>query len=492
MTLSIQSIAKSLSRRSRRAIAALIITSSLISGSSVSTVDASELLIDSQTVDQAGQDAANKAIDYWIFSDDYCGWASVEALVAPYSIDPLAVEPVRPAPAASIVTQQARLQAVANIVDQTLAARADRERLADDLAALAAQEPVDVEVKPMIAPVSVVAMNGVTGDASPVASDEVVHEPAATLLGSSPVIVSIAEGYLPYDLSHNDQIALRMYPISIPQFNYIGSRPPVVHGPLDCLGHGQVADEHVVWNEQVLPSQSISTAPRPIVSNEELLGRVKVNFDAINETVQRHVKVANGDTDAKRRALALALVEAVQPNSYVRQLTSPVTLGQQAGSGFVAAYGATKTGLRDATQGLASRIRVEPKPQIKQDQPLVPSAGEKLLVRAGVEANLPNDVTAGVEDVAAGSVCCPVERTEVAAELPLTHSVAEVNVASATLSLPQLPQADGEAIARAEALATACDSAADTLERFALALRWAGDSVVRVARTSAGSGTELR
>lgn len=468
MTLSIQSIAKSLSRRSRRAIAALIITGSLLTGSSISTVGAGELSIDSQSVDDAGQDAANKAIDYWIFSDDYCGWASVEALVAPYSINPLAVEPARPAPAASIVSQQAKLQSVANIVDQTLAARADRVRLAEDLAALAAQEPADVE-------------------------------PSVKLLGSSPVIVSIAEGYLPYDLSRNDQIALRMYPISIPQFQYIGSRPPVIHGPLDCLGHGPIVDvqvngndEQVVWNEQVLPSQSLATASRPTFSNEELLSRVNVNFDAINESVQRHVQAANRDTDAKRRTLALALVEAVQPNSYVRQLTSPVTLGQKAGSGFVAAYGATETGLRDATQGLASRIRVEPKPQEKQERPLIPSVGEKLLVRAGVEANLPNDVTAGVEDVAAGSVCCPVERKEVAAELPLTHSVAEVNVAAATLSLPQLLPADGEAIARAEALATACDSAADTLERFALALRRAGDSAIRVARASAGSGTELR
>jgi hypothetical protein len=124
-----------------------------------------------------------------------------------------------------------------------------------------------------------------------------------------------------------------------------------------------------------------------------------------------------------------------------------------------------------------------------------------LLVRAGVEDGMLNCATAGVADVAQGNVCCPVERCDLPAQMPTTHHLAVVGIAGATLEMPHEPQASLAAIdgggageiARAEALATACDQAAATLERFALALRRAGDTAVRVAKAgTAEPGTGLR
>ena len=99
------------------------------------------------------------------------------------------------------------------------------------------------------------------------------------------------------------------------------------------------------------------------------------------------------------------------------------------------------------------------------------AAAEGLLVRAGVEANAGNETAAGVAADVAESVCCPVERLEVEVQLPATHHVAAVGIAPPTLELPQVGQPQRDGIARAEAIATACDSAAATLEGWAAALR---------------------
>lgn len=493
MTLSIPRFARSLSRHSRRAFAALLITGSLITGVGAMPSFAEDIPINDLAVSDEAREAAADALDYWIFSDDYCGWASAEALVAPYSIDPLAVEPARPALSLASNRNDAAIEAAANIVDQTLANRRDRDRLADDLDAIAAKEPVDVTIIDEVAAVeeSTVIVAAETDSftdaelsendtAEP--NDVAADTPATQLLGSSPVIVSISEGYVPYDMSRADQIALRMYPITIPQFG--GSRPASLPGPLDCLGHG------VVWHESVLPSQSVATAPRPDASADRFLSSLKIDYDLIFDRLADAANQAQRDSDAKRNELVLAIVEAVQPASQVRSYVDPVRLGQEAGHGFLTAYETAEDGLRDATQGLASSLK--PGPERSKIEVLEQTAGEKLLVRAGVEADSLNCATAGVAEGATESVCCPVEREEIAADLPATHDLAMVGVATATLNEPQEPQVARESIARAEAIATACDSAAATLERFASALRRAGDSVVRVARATADSGTELR
>jgi hypothetical protein len=478
MTLSIPRFARSLSRHSRRALAALLITGSLLSSVGALPSFANDIQIDPQGVSDEAREAAANALDYWIFSDDYCGWASAEALVAPYSIDPFAVEPARPALTFAASPSESAINTAANVIDQTLNDRAQRERLASELAAIAASEPIDVSViDELISPEDSSSEKETTTLLSE--STIVTTDP---LIGSSPVIASLSEGYLPYDISQADQIALRMYPVTIPQFG--SSRPASIPAPMDCLGHG------VVWNESVLPSQSIETATRSDAVADRFLSSLKIDFDAIFDQLANEASATTQATDAKRNELAVAIVEAVQPASEVRSYLEPLRIGSEAGEGFLMAYQTAEGSLRGATQTLSSSLK--PAPQRPRAEVLEQTAGEKLLVRAGVEANSLNCATAGVAEDAVASVCCPVERSEVAAQLPATHHLATVGVAAATLNMPQEPQQVRESIAKAEAIATACDSAAATLERLASALRRAGDSVVRVARASADSGSELR
>jgi hypothetical protein len=482
MTLSIPRFARSLSRHSRRAFAALLITGSLLTSAGTVPTFAEDIPIDSQGVSDEAREAAANALDYWIFSDDYCGWASAEALVAPYSVDPLAVEPARPALTFAANRNESALTAAANVIDKTLAERAQRERLAQELEAIAASEPIDVTVIDELALEADSANDSADDRVAVLSNAEVQIVYSDPLIGSSPVIASLAEGYLPYDMSRADQIALRMYPITIPQFG--SGRPASIPAPMDCLGHG------VVWSESVLPSQSVETTPRPDAVADRFLSSLSIDFDAIFDRLADEANATQQKSEAKRNELALAIVEAVQPSSDVRNFIDPNRIGNEAGYGFLTAYETTEESLRGATQTLASSLK--PAPKRPRAEVLEQTAGEKLLVRAGVEANTLNCATAGVAEDASVSVCCPVERSEVAAQLPATHDLAGVGVAAATLNMPQEPQLARESIAKAEAIATACDSAAATLERLASALRRAGDSVVRVARASADSGRELR
>ena len=107
-----------------RAIAALIISGSAVTHVAWGSDSSGDIVIGCGVVapaadreESAAADSADQALDYWIFSDDYCGWASAESLVAPYSLNPLATEPH---PAVGFSRQGAR-PLVAAIVDRTLA-----------------------------------------------------------------------------------------------------------------------------------------------------------------------------------------------------------------------------------------------------------------------------------------------------------------------------------------------------------------------------------
>jgi|GEM_PF-2657849 len=502
MTFTTNHFAKRLSRQTRRAIAALIITGTMVTSSlcfapaalSSDTHDSVSVLESRQTppVASAKSDLGEKKprADYWIFSNDYCGWASAEAFVAPYSINPLATEPVRSK------AQRNELTVAANVVDQTLARQTKmptktllETAIAKAIGELAAQEPIDVF--------------GSINVAEPAVAEPAVAEPAAKLIGSSPIVVSISEGYLPYDLSRADQISLRMYPISIPQFRYVGGRRTMNrstgdYGPLDCLGHG------VIWTEEVLPSESVSVASvSSSPSPSTFWTSVKMYARGLRDFAMTVATECTASADLVREKVVFSAVEAVQPNSELRESLQPRRLGAGVASSLTSVHWVASAQVESFAQALALKLPLvapEKQPALRAEQ-LEKAVGERLLVRAGIEVDAVDCATAGVADVVRDKVCCPVERDDLAAQMPASHHLATVGVAAATLEMPHEPLVVSDApigsgfggLAHAEALATACDSAAATLERFALALRRAGDSVVRVAKSaSAEAGTALR
>jgi len=471
MTLSIQQIAKRLSTHSRRALLALFLSGSTISSIAFAENDNPPIASsDMIGVAQVESDASDVALDYWIFSDDYCGWASAEAFSKPYSIDPFATEPVRKRGQTAVGSAVSSFD---NVIENALAASLRRDAMAIALDELAKSEPIDVTKSHAQR-----ASEAQNASGMQIASSK----PDFRLSGSSPVIVSIAEGYLPYDLDRADQISLRMYPITIPRFNYLDSdRRPfgefAGRGPLDCLGHG------VVWTQSVAPSVSVETKPVP-----NFWGPVVDAWKSVHRFVTSAAREAKVKADARQAELATAILEAAKVNSGVQQSISPFEIGKRIGVAWQSSHAAIEGRLKSVEQNVASWNFENREPQFVEQQP---TAGNKLLVRAGIEADALDCATAGVADVAA-PMDCPAERLELAAQPPATYSMAAVGVAAATLSMPQVPQEQRDEITRAEAIATACQSTAATLERLATALRRAGDSVVRVARASAEGGTDLR
>ena len=475
MTFPKKTFGKRLSQRLRRAAAACVLAGSFGTASVVPSIHA----LSFETHDMpygvndvcnsessAGAAAAPKGkenADYWIFANDFCGWASTEAMIAPYSVNLLATEPIRVR-----VVQGDMSSPAAAVVEKTLAAIENPIRLA--LAALARQEPIDAVV-------------------------ENPKLPAGLFCGASPIIVSIDEGYLPYDLSRADRIAMKMYPISIPRFHFLDTRRAMdelvmKYGTSDCLGNA------VRWSEVTLPTVEIKVASK----RASMFDQIKPLVTAASTYYDAKMAAA----ESQRAMIAIEVVEALKPNSGLRRAVGASRVGAVVGTAVATGYAVVfRTVVDAAVQVAAALPRVAPERQREKvrAEELERSIGERLLVRAGIEADALTCATAGVADVEQVRVCCPVERVDISAQLPASHSYAAIGVAAATLQMPLVPSESNSrntgtgpvGIARAEAVATACDNAAATLERLALALRRAGDSVVRVAKLpSTKPGTELR
>lgn len=501
MKNSIQQLAETLTRRTRRALAALIVSGSIVSSLSFGSAmahDSAELATmnaDPAEIELIESPAAN-ALDHWIFRDDYCGWASAEPLIAPFraEADTLATSP--PADGITLPSEGVLLGEGALSGEGPHVKVVSRNALEEALLDLAKREPIDVNV-----PAEMPA-------ASPEPSDSHL---AVSLTGSAPVIVSIAEGYLPYDISRADLIGLRMYPMAMPQFGYVGLqgrsgfapqawRSPVADqmGPMDCLGYG------VVWNDEALPAETVMTVPTA-PSNPTLKGdttKSVVPIEALSHAMQsvgsvmlRAANQAQSDDRQRQSRLARHVVNAVQPGSPLRQSMDPVSISRDASRAVLGAYVTAESQLPSATNSVANSWPADA-PDTNREEGIseerILTAGEQLLVRAGIEANAMTDATADVAELGAESECCPVERTLSESEPPATQSLATVGIATATLQMPQPPNDRPDDLDRAKAIATAFDSAAATLENLAQKLRNAGNSVVRVARASAGSQPELR
>ena len=289
-----------------------------------------------------------------------------------------------------------------------------------------------------------------------------------------PIVVTIPEGYLPYDLSRADQSRYACTRSRFRNSIMCARRPGPDHagqGPLDCLGHG------VLWNEELLPSQSVSIAAN---AKQE---SASVTWNAIRE------RLAGQWRAPRRRSTPNAAPWRGQSRSAPAR--QPASSGRRSaprrprcGSALVTAYAAADGRLHEATAAVAAAWPARTGPaggevaepaageqllaraEVDVDaanEIAEPAAGEQLLaraevdvdaaneiaesaaaegllVRAGVEANAGNETAAGVAADVAESVCCPVERLEVEVQLPATHHVAAVGIAPPTLELPQVGQ----------------------------------------------------
>ncbi len=480
-------------------------------------VDATDLLnnplrsgvVDSSAIEQDRR-AVHQELEYWVFSDDFCGWASVKEILDPdqsfaneyasgsndesiaVAEEPLVVENS----ALSTLLDSLKLETLLRPQSQLshwspIDPRATAQQtfsIDESLLSLAEQEPIDVENSPMT--LECHASHG---------SQNALDSSVASGDNSS---VPSPEEYLAYDLSRADQIALRMYPISIPHFHYLGGRrtesrsafdydsAAILDPALDCLGGGSI------WIEEVQPSQSIEITRRSDqpVSQDFIINRAYSQLLDVTAAIQQHAGRLQRECDFYRAQVGSAVIDAVQPDSSLRNAVAGEAIGQE----LAAMSQAAKVVANDQLQWIASSLN-DQKDFIANDVPLVApeqTAGEQLLSRAGIEANTEMMTAAGVADDAANRVCCPVEQSDVAARLPATYSLAAVGVATATLKTPHAPsdefgdelKVSSNPVSQAEALATACDSAAETLESLARALRKAGDSFIRVARSGTDPG----
>ncbi len=489
---------------SRRLLAAALIagTLTLASGGlsqspsyaldTVSSIDAartSDLLSNPLREPQSSEQAiesdrqqVQEQLQYWVFSDDFCGWAAVQDVLKPQA----SFEPVPSALA------EDEIVAVDSSASSTLPAGESLTQLLDSL-------KLDTLLRP----------THHQGNWSPIQLQLAADISQGDFIASSP---ASDEEYLAYDLSDADQVALETYPLSIPHFHYNGgrrteSRPaftyestPAIDPALDCLGGGSI------WIEEVQPSQSIEITRRSgdsipasdshVMASSELaaaqLGQAWERVNDLATAIRQQADRVQRESDAYRDQLALGIVDSIQPGSEARQLMTGDAIGRQ----LAAVAGSTQQLASAQVQQVTQQISALRSVTIQEpsDAPEL-TAGERLLLRAGIEANTESMAAAGVADDAAERVCCPVEQMDVASRLPATHALAAVGVATATLKMPHAPSGEPSQsdlgplpLVKAEALATACDSAADTLERLARTLRQVGDSFIRVARSGADPG----
>lgn len=350
------------------------------------------------------------------------------------------------------------------------------DSLTRDLSDLTCEEPVDVEDG------SKLTFAGPdTSDTSDAAVNALAAQPpqfgAAARVGAGPMIVTLPEAYLSYDLSPEDAIAMRLYPISRNQSPYLAARRTGLYAPVDPVGVQALAG-----SDAAAPSawkQVIEPARRFALSSESKSAAVEMPLEA-----------------ARLGRLALTAIDAIQPGSGLREQLQPNRLGGHWGElstkGVDKAARIAELTLGDLAMQLAAAKGA--------DAPAPPPA----ILLAEDRADLPS--LRGRPSLPAQALWNPAEILEAALAsssvtrapgLPLDLACrTAIDVVRAQAARP-----DAESIAhgvsapralrpveltRAEALATACDKTAAGLEQLARFLRRAGDTAVRQARQQGG------
>lgn len=371
------------------------------------------------------------------------------------------------------------------------------------LSDLSCEEPIDITPPAdSVAEIAIAPAEAIVDDAKLADASQSPRFNSAALVGGGPVVATIEEAYLAYDLSPEDVIAMRMYPIDGPAISgapisYLGARRTSIYGPVPNF------ETSGNWHQQVEPGIVVST-PAADAPPVKLASTAPADEPGLPEAAVEAI----GDA-------AKWVVAAVQPASDVRQLASAKLLsnrvGEAAGSGINNADAAVG---QMATQ-LAAVMNRQPQPR-----PLIAAPAEDSVATARLETPRPTagpsvakpDDSLGDAQAArlmqielACHAALDVVRQQAARGAAQALPAAEI-VASAETSAKSFEVASIQAVAgrpapsdappaddlvRAQAVATACDLAAASLERLAMSLRRAGDSLVRQAKTNGGANESL-
>jgi len=294
------------------------------------------------------------------------------------------------------------------------------------------------------------------------------------LVGGGAIVASIPEAYMPYDLSPEDAIAMRMYPLGGSPIDYLGARRTGMYSPLKP---GSVSDTwQQVIEESVVVSTPGATVPAATdVASENVSEQTETPAQPIVEVIPQLQGIA---------ALAQSAIEAVQPDSQWRQQLGPWTLGAELGEMAGVGLHAADTTLGDLAARLASVWQPAPRPAI----PVQPA--ERLVAQAEL---MPPQAVEGADRILQIELACQAAINVVRAQGSRLSDNGDGAVDEVAAAGPAIDKAaTQEEITRAEAVATACDFAAASLERLAMSLRRAGDSVVRQAKANAGAEPMLR
>jgi hypothetical protein len=338
-----------------------------------------------------------------------------------------------------------------------------------ELAELTCEEPVDVETATPAAAVQPArpAEIAVAGAADDALASEPPRFGAAASVGASPIIATISESYLAYDLSPEDAIAMRMYPIAHPQSNYLGARRTGVYARVDGM-----ASDSLHWHAVTEPAVTVSIAKAPIAK-------------ATEQSAEEQV-VKQG-----ARNLLVAAVEAVQPGSNARLWLQPQRVGQELGEHAGAGSRTAQLAAAQSVVRLAAAWQRAPLPcgeawmvlDAPRPAPLLLS-DEARMLRVDLACQAAIDVVLA-QAARAAAAKTPAQLARELAVSPTAAPAAAIPTADAGLQQQR-------EITRAEALATVCDHAAESLEQLARALRRAGDSYVRQAKAAHGQHSSLR
>lgn len=358
--------------------------------------------------------------------------------------------------------------------DAATAVSQERE-LVRGLSDLSCEEPIDITSQAVQSDQETedcVAAQTIVEDAQIDNSSDSPKFASVAMIGSGPVVTTIEDAYLAYDLSPEDVIAMRMYPIDGPTatgapISYLGARRTAIYGPVpnfEASGN---------WHQQVEPGIVVSTpgAEAPAV---EVASAEPVPAPGVTEP---QTQLPESVVQAISKA-ALAVVAAVQPDSEARQFASAATLslrvGEVAGEGIASADRAVG---QFATR-LAAAIPVQPQPR-----PFLGPA-EQLVAEAKLEA--PRAV-AEMPQLLQIELACKTA-LDVVKQQAARGEASDMPVAEIAATIETKP---ADELVRAQAVATACDLAAESLEKLAMSLRRAGDSLVRQAKAGNGANRSL-
>jgi hypothetical protein len=226
--------------------------------------------------------------------------------------------------------------------------------------------------------------------------------------------------------------------------------------------------------------------------------------------------------------IAQWVVTAVQPNSDVRHAASGKMISRRIGEAAGTGISHAEIAVGQIATSLASVLQMQPQPR-----PFLAPPAEKLVAEAILEtprpvAEAPEPAEIAVVDVSDSGPIEPVAEAQATRlmqiELACNAALEVVKQQAARNAAHDLPAADvatspntdvesseiasvdaaesdkaaeadqpADELVRAQAVATACDIAAESLEKLAMTLRRAGDSLVRQAKANGGAkGTLLR